>query len=613
VADPVPAPAAARTLEAADRLLDGRVTIFGRDLPLLPEPDWHSVLHAPGRWPLERWWRIDIRSDRRIGDVKWVWELGRHRHLVILARAAYLQPAGASLALLEAQLRSWLAQNPPEQGVHWYSNLEICLRAIAWLQILALAGDLLPDDLTAAMTSVLFHSGRHLMVDLPYTVSSMRNNHLLGDALGLVALGKAFGATRGASRRWAGVGDRLFMAQLRRHMRADGSMIEDSLGYHRFVLEMLATRVLLGDPPEGVIEHLVAGSQFLARLGVGGDGVVPQYGDWDEGRVLASIGHPADLTGTVHVALALGGSGALARWREAHDEVCWYAAEGVPVAPEPAERCGHPVGGGLARAENERFTVVLKAGGGRSHGHADLCSTVVAVDDGWVVGDPGTGTYNGPLEERNYFRSSPAHSVVRVDGTDQLEPHRAFRWRHAAQGSVGPPLRHAGGVVLWGVHNAYRRLDPPRWVVRAVVLEACGVTVADWVSGPPGAPCAFSLPLAPGASWEDGVVVFDDGTKVQLVACGEPTVTHGRSEPYDGWWSDTLGHAVPATRLEVEVLSGGPVWWIAGDADLPRPVVETDRLCLQGFSLTVELTDEQARLVLVEDGIQQVAVLTLPS
>ena len=30
-------------------------------------------------------------------------------------------------------------------------------------------------------------------------------------------------------------------------MRPDGSMIEDSLSYHRFVLEMLIVRVLLGD------------------------------------------------------------------------------------------------------------------------------------------------------------------------------------------------------------------------------------------------------------------------------------------------------------------------------------------------------------------------------
>jgi hypothetical protein len=229
------------------------------------------------------------------------------------------------------------------------------------------------------------------------------------------------------------------------------------------------------------------------------------------------------------------------------------------------------------------------------------------------VGDPGTGTYNGLLEERNYFRSSLAHSVVRVEDTDQLEPHRAFRWRHAAQGSVGPPLRHAGGVVLWGVHNAYRRLDPPRWVIRAVVLEARGVTVADWVSGPAGVSCAFSLPLAPGATWDDGVLVLDDGTKVKLVAGGEPTVTRGQREPYDGWWSYTLGHAVPATRLEVEALTGGPLWWIAGDADLPVPSVDDDRLRLQTLSLSVELTAEKARLVLVEDGTEQVAVLSLPT
>ena len=67
-------------------------------------------------------------------------------------------------------------------------------------------------------------------------------------------------------------------------------------------------------------------------------------------------------------------------------------------------------GGGVARAESGEVTVWLKAGSGPSHGHADLLSTVVSWDGIEVVGDPGTGTYNGPLEIRNYFRSSLAHS-----------------------------------------------------------------------------------------------------------------------------------------------------------------------------------------------------------
>ena len=286
-----------RTLAAADRIVGGTIEVFGRDLDFEDVPEWHAIIEAPGTWPVDDWWRIDIRSDDRPGDIKWAWELGRHRHLVILARAAHLEPSDHRYrTVLERHLESWIETNPPEIGVHWYSNLEIALRSIAWLQILSLAGEQLPASLRRAMWRHLHHAGRHLLADLPYTLSTMPNNHLLGDALGLIALGKAFGGKTG--QRWLAIGDRIFNRQLARQVQSDGSMIEDSVSYHRFVLEMLSMRVVLGGAPPTVYDAMGRSAQFLARLGVL-DGPVPQYGDWDEGRVFAVADDPARMEGSV--------------------------------------------------------------------------------------------------------------------------------------------------------------------------------------------------------------------------------------------------------------------------------------------------------------------------
>src|SRR5205823_5797270 len=140
-------------------------------------------------------------------------------------------------------------------------------------------------------------------------------------------------------------------------------------------------------------------------------------------------------------------------WREQFDECAWYTSEGCPVQPHPAETEGHDVGGGIARTRVGRFVTWLKARSRPSHGHADLCSTAILAGNHWVIGDPGTGTYNGPIEQRNYFRSSMAHSVLRVNGLDQMEPHRAFRWRHPASGHIATPIRLRDGVVMWGYHD----------------------------------------------------------------------------------------------------------------------------------------------------------------
>jgi hypothetical protein len=223
----VPHDAAERTLREARDVLGGLVTIFARQIDVGERPDWHRLLHEKGTWPADPWWTIDIRSTARRGDVKWAWELARHRHLVVLARAVHLVPGEVDyVRRLDAHLRSWVDQNPPERGVHWYSNLEIALRAINWLQVLALAGEQLDPAVRKVMTRHLYHAGRHLAADLPYTMSTMRNNHLLGDALGLIALGTAFRDDPAATR-WRRFGDGLMRRQVARHMRSDGSMIED--------------------------------------------------------------------------------------------------------------------------------------------------------------------------------------------------------------------------------------------------------------------------------------------------------------------------------------------------------------------------------------------------
>lgn len=557
---PIPNEARRRAMDAALQVASGKVRVFGRMIDLGRSPDWHHAIERDVRWPLCEWWTIDVRSEGRPADVKWVWEVGRHHHLVLLARGVYLEPNDDSLsAALNEQLDSWIKQNPLERGIHWYSNLEIAIRSICWLQILGLARDAIPEALHRAMGRVLYHSGRHLIADLPYTLSTMRNNHLIGDALGLVALGRAFPGDRSASR-WARIGDMLLLRQLRRHFRDDGSTIEDALSYHRFVLDMLAMRSLLVGPPPQVLRCLVAGTQFLARLGAL-EGPLPQYGDWDEGRVLSVGGDPSDFRGIVRLGLALAGTGAPHGWTEAHDELAWYSRAGEPLAPHAAEANGADAGAGIARAARGSFRVWLKSGCGPSHGHADLLSTPIAFNGQWVVGDPGTGAYNGPIEERNYFRSSVPHSVLRIEGLDQLEPHRAFRWMHTARALAGPPVDLGDKVVMWGVHDAYRRLDPPTRVARVVIVSSDGVTVSDWVERPAGRTYELSMGLHPAATWQEGHVLIDDGTFLLLDLPSTPVAVRGSRKLYDGWWSDTYGSAVPATRLSISAGLRGPVAW----------------------------------------------------
>lgn len=579
----VPEQARLRAVADADEIVRGWTPVFGRPVDLAACS--HTAPDSGGDWSTAPWWQVDIRSEDRLADVKWTWELGRHRHLLVLARAAWLEPGQEQyLEALVRHLAEWVRENPPERGVHWYSNLEIALRALVWLQLLPMVEARLPPQLRDQVHHHLLHSGAHLVADLPYTVSSMRNNHLLGDGLGLIALGTAFDRPK-----WQGIGNRLFDSQLRRHMRPDGSMIEDSLSYHRFVTEMLALRVLLGHPPRPVQEALAASGAYLARLGVL-DGPVPQFGDWDEGRVLGSSADPLDVAGCAALALALSGTGSPEPWRERFDECAWYAPSGLPAAVPAAEASGGGAGGGFARGVQAGWTGYLKAGGGTSHQHADLCSAALMIDGQWVVGDPGTGTYNGPLEQRNAFRTSGAHCVLRLQEADQLQPHRAFRWLGTARGVVGPAPALPGCVVMWGAHDAYQGLAGGGRTARLIVLTEGALTVADVCESPPGARWDLTLPLHPGVVEEAGRLLLPDGSALELDLPAEPVRVRGQTEPYAGWWSDTYGSAVPATWLQMSGSVAGAVVWAVRRPGQPGARGLVDGLKHEGTDLRVSFT-----------------------
>lgn len=537
-----------RCLQDATTILSQGTRVFGRRVSTGVHAPWNVDPLTGQEWPAKtKWWQIDIRTSERMSDVKWVWEIGRHRDLVILARASAIEPEGVWLAELEAMLRSWLDQCPPERGVNWYSSLELALRAISWAQMLALVGDRLPDDLRAGLDAQLVASARHIMIELPYTVSSMKNNHLLGDGLGLVVLGRMFPDHPGAER-WQKIGDVLFLKQLSRHMRADGSMIEDSLSYHRFVMEMLIVRKLIGNVPRPIEEALSGAAEHLRQLGVL-ESEVPQYGDWDEGRVLADSMPAGSVRGATYAALAIVGYTIPAEAWADSDEVAWYVApRGDQGRALPQLR---PVrsSGDFQIVERGPWKVWFKVAGSRSHQHADISAVWIMREDQWLLKDPGTGTYNGPLKVRNGFRTSTAHPVWCPVGLDQLQPHRAFRWLRSVSGGAVEPAATGDRVVLFAWHDAFVLDGKGTRLSRAVVVTNDGVTIRDFVENPDSYQSwSLTLPLA------------SETVSHSLVGLDGASPQRGITDPFAGWTSDTYGHWERATWMTLRAKTPECLW-----------------------------------------------------
>jgi len=589
--------AAQLCLSDARAIVSEGLLAFGRRFPVASPHDWVTEPESGRAWPQASWWTIDIRTNRRLGDVKWTWELGRHRDLVVLARAAALEPDGGWLGHLDRLLMWWCEANPLERSIHWYSNLELALRLFAWDQVLGLAGDRLPHRTLDLMALHIAQMRRHLWRDLPYTLSSMRNNHMLGDALGLW-LADAVTGHQGAGLR-SKVAERMWQAQLVRQVNADGSMIEDSVSYHRFVLEMLCARYLTGDRSPELRSVIGRSSRYLADLGAL-DGPIPQYGDWDEGRVLASSGDPLDVGNSVALGLALSGESIDPTWVDRFDLLAWYApSASIADQPRPVSPAGRV--GDIAMARRGPWQAWLKCGSGPSHGHADLGHVSVRYRGQWAVWYPGTGTYNGPLGVRNGFRVSEAHNVLRPLGEGQIEPHRAFRWMSTPTGRAGRVLETPSATVLWGAHDAYVMRDPSPWpwrIARTVVLTEQGMAVIDWRENAVKSPFELAIPLS-GECTSDGESITVGADRLALSTPGEARVAVGESDPFLGWESPTYGTWTPAPWAVVSGASSGPVTWSVGIVDVSA---HAGVVVVDGLRLAVTWGEGDVRLTVEIDG-----------
>ena len=201
------------------------------------------------------------------------------------------------------------------------------------------------------------------------------------------------------------------------------------------------------------------------------------------------------------------------RWVRLTAPACspWPELRGVPVEPGTARRAGvvrasgpdMSIGGHACtlpppRPRREDFTRRGRLEGLVQDGEAPRTSTptLVGLDptEGSVAHrDPGTGTYNGPLDVRNGFRTSAAHPVWQPVGIDQLGPHRAFRWLRRAAGTRAEPWSPKGAT---SVRLARRLRDRCQTRLARIVADGGdSVSVIDVAECGPRGKWQMTVPL----------------------------------------------------------------------------------------------------------------------
>jgi heparinase II/III-like protein len=492
---------ATRYLQAAERIAAGEFDVFalcGADLG--SPPRWNRDPKTGKEAPLSYGKLLDYRDPQRVGDIKYLWEINRHLHIVTLAQAFALSGDPRYCAVIRSHLESWFDECPYGRGPNWSSALEVAIRLINWSvawQLLGGAVSPLFEEHDGArfrrrwLDAVFQHAH---FIHGHYSLYSSANNHLIGEAAGLFVAALTWPCWPHA-RAWLAQAKAILEREALLQNAPDGVNREQAVAYQQFELDLLLLPLLAGRAngkrfPATYESRIEAMLEYLASIMDAG-GNVPMIGDSDDGIVVrldpenGRCGYRS-LLATGAILFRRGEFKAKAGRLD--DKTRWLCGEGAAAAFEQIDgtRVQLPVrrafthggyyilGCGFETGDEIRLIVDAGAVGYQSiaaHGHADALAFTLGVGGDEFLIDPGTYAYHSGGPWRRYFRGTAAHNTVRVDGLDQSQSGGNFMWLRKADARCTLWRPSDERDLFEGCHDGYACLADPVVHRRRITLD----------------------------------------------------------------------------------------------------------------------------------------------
>ncbi|SFX68988.1 Heparinase II/III N-terminus [Janthinobacterium lividum] len=475
---------------AADAVLAGRWNVFAlRGAELGFPPQWNRDPKTGTVAPLTLGKQIDYRSEKVVGDIKYLWEPNRHLELVALAQAWKVTGEQRYADGARTLLQSWFEQCPYPMGVHWTSSLELALRllnwACAWELLGGLASPLFQGEagqrfqgqwLAAIYQHAHFISGY-------FSRHSSANNHLFGEYMGLFVASSVWPCWP-ESTKWQALARKGLEEEALKQNTPDGVNREQAVYYQHEVMDMMLLCQRIGQANGAgfsavYLQRLERLADFIAAL-MDVDGNVPMTGDADDAQMVrlahddgwhryrSLLASCAVLFGRADFKRKAGHFDDKNRWLFGVAGLRQWQALDASGAEAPV--MAFPDGGyfllgsGFGTPDEVRLVADCAPLGYLSiaaHGHADALAFTLSVSGEELLTDPGTYAYHTQKKWRDYFRSTPAHNTVAVDGLDQSEIGGNFMWLKKANARMIAHETDSEVQVFEGEHDGYCRLADP--------------------------------------------------------------------------------------------------------------------------------------------------------
>jgi hypothetical protein len=386
----------------------------------------------------------DIQTTAQDPDLRSVWEPARLQHLAILLNYIFQNKNSKLFSRIlqfsKNDVLSWIHKNPFPYGPHYISAMECGLRIPLLLYCLKVLKNLDAGEFQLIHDTLYRHAW---WISKRLSLYSSRGNHTVAEANGLIFGGAVFRSTP-EGRQWLAKGLALLKTELDHQIMEDGGPAEQSLNYHRLVLDLywLAIDFLkkncvhVGNEFE---DHLTRAEHFIAAF-KDARGGLPSIGDSDDGHAIGPglYPHRTPANNVRRKVQTFSKSG----YTVVNDKKVVLTFDHGPLGMPPLY----------------------------NHGHADALSITLSVDGQKMLVDPGTYRYNGDPEFRKYFKGTRAHNTITVDSQDQAIQETGFIWSRAYHAELVRKENPEGVWLIQAKHDGYTRYKKPVLHMRSLFI-----------------------------------------------------------------------------------------------------------------------------------------------
>lgn len=402
---------------------------LGYDWVTNPETGYHYDV-----W--QHWTKVNDFSEEA-GDIKFVWEKSRFSWLLTVCRYDYhFEEDHAEFAI--GQILDWIDKNPLNCGPNYKCSQEISIRILNWLFVLSFYrnSEVLTEDRWRQIVTSIYWQTDHVMKNINFSRIAVRNNHAITETLTLYLMGLLFPMMRGA-RIWKNKGKKWFEQEIDYQIEEDGTFIQDSMNYHRVIVQLLTYAIALADGhgeqfADFVYEKAYKSVNFLYQCQEPSNGWLPNYGA-NDGALFFPLSD-ADYRDYRPQLDAL--HGLLTRkplYGDYLEDALWVGTN-VTISRAVYPRIKRQYGmvtfkksGYYLIREKETLTFIrcglFKTNGSRDQLHLDV----------WYKGenvliDGGSYMYNTDEVTVRYFSGTESHNTIMIGDYDQMQKGSRFMW-----------------------------------------------------------------------------------------------------------------------------------------------------------------------------------------